>query len=41
MIRALDGDMNGRLLPRHKVKGETEDNRIWGLVSLSVVSRWA
>ncbi len=30
VIRALDGDMNGRLLPRHKVKGETEDNRIWG-----------
>lgn len=30
VIRALDGDMHGRLLPRHQVKGETEDNRIFG-----------
>ncbi len=30
VIRALDGDMNGRLLPRHEVKGDTEDNRIHG-----------
>lgn len=30
VIRALDGDMQGRLLPRHQVKGDSEDNRIWG-----------
>lgn len=30
VIRALDGDMQGRLLPRHEVKGDTEDNRIHG-----------
>ncbi|NAW70756.1 class II fructose-bisphosphatase [Vibrio sp. V27_P1S3P104] len=34
-IRALDGDMQGRLLPRHQVKGETEDNRIWGAKELA------
>lgn len=34
VIRALDGDMQGRLLPRHQVKGETEDNRIWGAKEL-------
>ncbi|QCR37621.1 class II fructose-bisphosphatase [Nissabacter sp. SGAir0207] len=27
VIRALDGDMQGRLLPRHQVKGENEENR--------------
>ncbi|CQJ64906.1 class II fructose-bisphosphatase [Yersinia enterocolitica] len=27
VIRALDGDMQGRLLPRHQVKGDNEDNR--------------
>ena len=27
MIRALDGDMNGRLLARHDVKGDNEENR--------------
>jgi len=27
VIRALDGDMQGRLLPRHEVKGESEENR--------------
>jgi fructose-1,6-bisphosphatase II len=30
VIRALDGDMQGRLLPRHEVKGDSEDNRIHG-----------
>lgn len=34
-IRALDGDMHGRLLPRQQVKGETEDNRIWGAKELA------
>ncbi|CDL19997.1 Fructose-1,6-bisphosphatase, GlpX type [Klebsiella pneumoniae IS53] len=27
MIRALDGDMQGRLLARHHVKGDNEENR--------------
>ncbi|MFH8132669.1 class II fructose-bisphosphatase [Pantoea osteomyelitidis] len=27
VIRALDGDMQGRLLARHDVKGDSEDNR--------------
>ncbi len=27
VIRALDGDMQGRLLPRHEVKGDNEENR--------------
>ena len=27
VIRALDGDMNGRLLARHDVKGDSEENR--------------
>ncbi len=26
VIRALDGDMNGRLLARHHVKGDNEEN---------------
>jgi fructose-1,6-bisphosphatase II len=30
VIRALDGDMHGRLLPRHEVKGDTEENRAHG-----------
>lgn len=30
VIRALDGDMHGRLLLRQDVKGETEENRIIG-----------
>ncbi|WP_034918500.1 class II fructose-bisphosphatase [Erwinia sp. 9145] len=30
VIRALDGDMHGRLLPRHQVKGDTPDNRRLG-----------
>lgn len=34
VIRALDGDMQGRLLPRHKVKGDNDDNRIWGAKEL-------
>jgi len=27
VIRALDGDMHGRLLARHDVKGDSEENR--------------
>ena len=34
VIRALDGDMQGRLLPRHQVKGDTADNRLFGEVEL-------
>jgi fructose-1,6-bisphosphatase II len=30
VIRALDGDMNARLLPRHKVKDDTPENRTLG-----------
>jgi fructose-1,6-bisphosphatase II len=30
VIRALGGDMQGRLLPRHDVKGDTPENRIYG-----------
>lgn len=30
VIRALDGDMQGRLLPRHEVKGDTPENRALG-----------
>lgn len=30
VIRALDGDMQGRLLARHKVKGDTPENRAIG-----------
>ncbi|CAM3978511.1 Fructose-1,6-bisphosphatase 1 class 2 [Vibrio aerogenes CECT 7868] len=30
VIRALDGDMHGRLLVRHDVKGESDENRIIG-----------
>ncbi len=30
VTRALDGDMQGRLWPRHKVKGDTEENRRLG-----------
>ena len=30
VIRALDGDMQGRLLPRHEVKGESAENRRLG-----------
>ncbi|WP_104400091.1 class II fructose-bisphosphatase [Vibrio penaeicida] len=30
VIRALDGDMHGRLLPRHEVKGDTPENRVHG-----------
>lgn len=29
-VRALGGDMNGRLLPRHQVKGDTTENRVIG-----------
>ncbi len=34
VIRALDGDMQGRLLPRHEVKGDTEENRKHGELEL-------
>lgn len=34
VIRALDGDMQGRLLPRHEVKGDTEENRTHGELEL-------
>jgi fructose-1,6-bisphosphatase II len=34
VIRALDGDMQGRLLPRHQVKGDTEENRTYGAQEL-------
>ncbi len=34
VIRALDGDMNGRLLPRHQVKGNSDENRIYGAQEL-------
>lgn len=30
VIRALDGDMQGRLLARHHVKGDTPENRVIG-----------
>ena len=30
VTRALDGDMQGRLWPRHKVKGDSEENRRLG-----------
>lgn len=30
VIRALDGDMQGRLLPRHQVKGDSTENRQLG-----------
>ncbi len=35
VIRALDGDMHGRLLPRHEVKGDTEENRRHGELELT------
>jgi len=35
VIRALDGDMQGRLLPRHQVKGDTEENRLIGQQELT------
>ncbi|WP_434358018.1 class II fructose-bisphosphatase [Parasalinivibrio latis] len=35
VIRALGGDMNGRLLPRHEVKGDTEENRRFGEMEIS------
>lgn len=30
VIRALNGDMQARLLPRHEVKGDTPENRAYG-----------
>ncbi|MBJ7222084.1 MULTISPECIES: class II fructose-bisphosphatase [unclassified Brenneria] len=35
VIRALDGDMQGRLLPRHQVKGDSEENRRIGIDELA------
>ncbi|MFA0070094.1 fructose-bisphosphatase class II, partial [Vibrio breoganii] len=34
VIRALDGDMHARLLPRHEVKGDTKENRKHGELEL-------
>lgn len=34
VIRALDGDMQGRLLPRHEVKGDSPENRAHGELEL-------
>ncbi|WP_299016941.1 class II fructose-bisphosphatase [uncultured Photobacterium sp.] len=34
-IRALGGDMQGRLLPRHQVKGDTETNRELGQTEIN------
>ncbi|MEJ2764511.1 class II fructose-bisphosphatase [Photobacterium sp. MCCC 1A19761] len=34
-IRALGGDMQGRLLPRHLVKGDTADNRRLGDIEIT------
>jgi fructose-1,6-bisphosphatase II len=34
VIRALNGDIQGRLLPRHQVKGDTEENRLYGAQEL-------
>ncbi|MGL9773900.1 MAG: class II fructose-bisphosphatase [Sodalis sp. (in: enterobacteria)] len=33
--RAMDGDMQGRLLPRHQVKGDSEENRLLGAGELA------
>lgn len=35
VIRALGGDMNGRLLPRHEVKGDSEENRRFGEMEIA------
>lgn len=35
VIRALDGDMQARLLPRHEVKGDTPDTRAAGELELA------
>lgn len=41
VIRALDGDMQGRLLARHQVKGDTaRKTAVWVNVSWSVVRKW-
>ncbi|ATF09469.1 class II fructose-bisphosphatase [Candidatus Enterovibrio altilux] len=34
-IRALGGDMNGRLIPRHEVKEDNQDNRRMGTVEIA------
>ncbi|MGB2078966.1 MAG: class II fructose-bisphosphatase, partial [Vibrio sp.] len=34
VIRALGGDMHGQLLPRHQVKGDSEENRQHGKLEL-------
>lgn len=35
VIRAMDGDMQGRLLARHEVKGDSEENRLLGASELA------
>lgn len=35
VIRALGGDMNGRLLPRHEVKEDNEENRRLGEIEIA------
>ncbi len=40
VIRALNGDMQGRLLPRHQVKGDNEANRIHGEKNLKGALKW-
>ncbi len=39
VVRALDGDMQGRLWPRHKVKGDTAENRQLGEEELARCAR--
>jgi len=39
VIRALDGDMQARLLPRHEVKGDSEENRRIGENELDEMAR--
>lgn len=39
VVRALDGDMQGRLWPRHKVKGDSEENRQLGAEELARCAR--
>lgn len=40
VIRALDGDMQGRLLPRHQVKEDNEHNRRIGEEELARCKEW-
>lgn len=41
VIRALDGDMQGRLLARHDVKGDTAENRRSARTNWRAAKRWA